>query len=149
MQKDPLDRLMEKVDQQPDGCWQWIGGTYGKHRYGAFYLDGRRMGAHRASYILHNGEIPNGLFVCHSCDNRGCVNPNHLWLGTAADNSKDMADKGRSTRHERNPRAKLTNRQVKAILSDSRKQVEIAEIYGISQGQVSRIKLGKQWNVDN
>lgn len=89
------ERFFAKVDvKSPDECWLWKGGRYGRH-YGAFCLDGEHMGAHRASWIIHNGPVPDGLDVLHTCDTPLCVNPRHLWVGTHTDNMRDKCAKGR------------------------------------------------------
>ena len=89
-----MTRFFDKIEMT-DSCWLWKAGLRGKAGYGAFKLNGKIISAHRFSYEIHKGEIPNGVFVCHSCDIRKCVNPNHLFLGSPKDNWKDGFDKGR------------------------------------------------------
>lgn len=81
----------------PDDCWPWLGAT-DAWGYGKIYADGRLWGAHRRSYFLKNGDIPKGAFILHRCDNPACVNPEHLFAGSHAENMRDMVNKGRQWR---------------------------------------------------
>lgn len=91
--KPPVERFWMKVSKT-DTCWLWTGTLVNKS-YGYFRVDGRDILSHRYSYLIHKGDIQNGLLVCHTCDVPACVNPDHLWLGTAADNMRDRFEKGR------------------------------------------------------
>lgn len=135
--------------KNPDQCWEWRGKVKG-NGYGAvpkFRAKGLLPTAHRASWLIKNGPIPEGLWVLHKCDNRKCVNPSHLFLGTRQDNMDDMVSKGRSFRPigTLHPLCKLTESQVKKIREDPRKQVKIAQEYGVSSRLIRRIKNREIW----
>lgn len=114
--------------------------------YGEFdFKSGKRMLAHRASYLLLKNEDPGELCVLHKCDNPDCVNPAHLDLGTRADNNADRDAKGRQVRGEEHPFAKLTEAQAQEILDDPRGTHTVARAYKIGVTSVRSIRTGKTW----
>ena len=131
----------------PSQCWIWKG-AIDNVGYGSFTYAGKRYRAHRAMYELAHGPIEgSGLFVCHTCDNRECCNPAHLWLGTQQENNADMGrkDRGHYKRGERHPYAKLTADAVRAIRKDRRPHSKIAKDYSISPTTVSNVQNRKRW----
>jgi len=149
-QKRPLiDRFWEKVEKT-DTCWLWIGVRV-PSGYGILQEGTRPIShsAHRLSYQLHVGPIPNGMRVCHTCDTVHCVNPAHLFLGTAKDNSQDMVKKGRSGKGERNAMSKLTTNDVKTIrhlyFSGTVTQKALAKQYSVGQATISNITNRRLW----
>lgn len=129
------------------GCWIWKRGIK-SHGYGYIIINQKDVGVHRLSWTLHYGSIPDGLFVCHTCDVKACVNPQHLFLGTRYDNIKDMVNKGRQTRNigERNGSAKLTSDDViKIRQSASRNGAKLARELNVSTSLICRVRKGKIW----
>lgn len=131
-------------------CWIWKNGDW----YGYIFLDYKQYYVHRVSWELHKGKIPEGLFVLHRCDNPGCVNPDHLFLGTQKTNMRDCANKGRinpgkpDNRGERNGQAVLTADDVLKIRCMHRKGIntqEIATIFAVSTKHVRAIVRRKRW----
>ena len=140
-----LGRFRDKFVPEPNsGCWLWTASTF-RTGYGKFRVDDRMVSAHRVSYELHNGLIPEGLHVCHTCDVKVCVNPDHLWLGTNQDNVDDRDAKGRQAKGSEHGRAKLTEEQVWEIYHAEGTLREIAEQYGVLFQQVSKIKRKEKW----
>lgn len=151
------DRFFKHVQKCANGCWEWTGARCGgkTHQYGQSSLDNRvKITAHRASWILHFGEIPEGMQVCHTCDNPACVNPEHLFLGTQKDNIRDAARKGHMRGNrvngERRHNSVLSEVSVRAILnqwaSDNRPMVrELASEFGVSMGAITNIVYRTGW----
>lgn len=149
-------RFDEKLAPDPvTGCWEWTAKR--KDGYGLIRSGGKgspMLLAHRASWLLHRGEIPRGVVVMHKCDNRGCANPDHLALGTQKDNMQDMIGKGRAGmrgKHgnhafgERQGSAKLTSEKARAIFLATGLYHEIGAMYGTTKHTVFRIKNRSQW----
>jgi hypothetical protein len=157
-----VERFWEKVDK--DGpihpalgtpCWLWRGGTT-SFGYGAIGIGERlhwQMGlAHRVSYELHNGPIPDGLFVLHKCDNPPCVNPTHLFAGTPKENIQDMFAKGRDRAPgapgEANNNAKLTDHAVREIrerAAQGERQCDLAVEFGIESATINHVVRRRGW----
>lgn len=149
MKKTIVERFWEKVDiAGPHECWEWTAGKIGE-RYGKFWIDGKYYGAHRLSWQFAYGAIPEGLYVCHHCDNTGCVNPYHLFLGTQKDNLQDAAKKGRTARGEADGASKLTENdvlEIRELLAEGeRSQLDIANEFGVGRRTIGDIKSGKNW----
>lgn len=149
------DRFMSYVQKSDDlnDCWNWIGGK-SSSGYGAFTINHKKYLAHRVSYALFVDTIPDGMEVCHSCDNKLCVNPSHLWSGTHQDNIDDKVRKNRQSHHtksrgENNGKNKLTEQniyQIREMIEQGYTQQKIAEIFGVKGALISKIKLGILWS---
>ncbi len=158
-----IARFWDRV-HKTDGCWEWQHGKF-TSGYGYFHANRKMWKAHRVAYTITRGPIPDGLFVCHHCDNPPCVRPDHLFLGTPADNMADRDAKGRAVGNhhptvtfrdrplpqpgELNPRAKLTWDQVREIRARHNPKTfptrTIAREYGISRSSAHAIVSGKHW----
>ena len=146
------DRFLSFVLVNPvTHCWTWLGTASGTRGvlYGRFSVGPARTRikamAHVWAYKHWNGPIPEGMWVLHRCDNGTCVNPDHLFLGTHQDNEDDKSQKGRRPIGEQHALAKLTEKQVRDIMSDRRLHREIATDYGIHKSSVSHIKTKRGW----
>jgi hypothetical protein len=144
-----LEKFMSHV-RKTDSCWIWTGCRI-ESGYGRIKIDGRCILAHRASHEIFIGEIQNGFEVCHSCDVKFCVNPKHLFVGTRKDNMEDKVFKKKQWRPKGvlNPKAKLTEENIKEIrrlyIPWQFSQQKLADMFGVSQVQISHIILRKQW----
>jgi HNH endonuclease len=140
-------RLLSKIDRKsPDECWPWTA-RVNQCGYGTFKIGTKNWLAHRVVYSILVG--PLGKFcVCHSCDNPGCCNPNHLWLGTPFDNARDRVLKNRTfiAKGELNGNSKLDASDVIAIRNSKGFLKDIGEKFGVSEAMVSKIKLRRHWS---
>jgi len=141
-------RFWPKVDKRgPDECWPWIGAKQ-RAGYGHFRNQaGKTVTASRFAYEFANGPIAAGMHVLHRCDNRACVNPAHLFLGTHNENMADMVAKKRHTFGENNKHNKITEVQARTILAlkGRARPVELAREYGIGAGAIHAIWRGDAW----
>lgn len=152
-----FDRLWQRNDA--NGCWEWVGAMHPQKGYGMFWYSAtiKNMYAHRAAWVLYNGDIPDDpghvyrtLGVLHTCDNKRCVNPDHLFLGTHADNIHDAIDKyghrnGHAPVGEQHPFAKVTDDIVRAIRASTLSQAALGRQYGISRQTVGEIRRREIW----
>jgi hypothetical protein len=147
------ERFMRFVEKREDGCWIWTGYIW-SHGYGQFGIGQRHIPAHRFAWQMVNGPIPDDHFICHHCDERRCVNPGHLFVGTHADNMRDMYRKGRGGRKARGEAvagAVLTADDVRAIrgeIDDAPRGTgrRLAEKYGVTEQTISDIKRRVSWD---
>ena len=160
MEKKGLEeRFWSKVDiKEKDDCWNWMACSRG-NGYGCIRVDDKIVDSHRIAWILTNGEIINSLWVLHSCDNKLCCNPNHLFLGTQLDNNRDMFKKGRAVialklhpelaaRGEKASSAKLKEFQVIEIrkkLNSGCTLVELSKEYFVDERNIARIRDRRTW----
>jgi len=137
------------IPEPNSGCWLWDGPAHHRFGYGKIGHSRRKYDpSHRASYMVFKGPVPAGLLVRHACDNPHCVNPDHLVLGTPADNMDDMVQRGRSLYGSRNPQAVLTEEivlTIKSMLAAGVQQKTIAAQYGVWQSAISKIAIGESW----
>lgn len=139
------------------GCWEWTGSLISQMGYGEIarnnkIRNGKHTNAHQLSWLIYNGKIPDGIFVCHECDNPKCVNPNHLFLGTPLDNMRDRSRKGRNKNQtgERNCMSKLTEAQVLEIYQVGQQKnypcKDLSDQFGVSRTTISEIVHGNKWS---
>lgn len=144
-------RFWRKIYKNEEtGCWEWTR-SLTSTGYGSAYHNGKMIGAHVLSYILHTGkEIPENHEICHICDNRKCVNPDHLFVGTHKDNMRDMKSKGRQNlpKGEKASNAKLTKEQAQSIIEMNKQGVsqrELARRHGLNYNTIYALIKGKTW----
>lgn len=147
-----INRFWSNVDRKADAdCWPWLG-RLNEYGYGLIDVGGRPERASRVSYRIHTGLSLGDARACHSCDNPGCVNPHHIWAGSAADNTADAKAKGRlryeTHKGENNGFSKLTTSQVEEIRTSTDSGLALASRYKVSDSTISNIRRGKSWRQD-
>ncbi len=142
------DRILRHSDPMTDnGCWVWKGAV-SNSGYGLCGSEQKKTAsAHRVSYEAFNGKIPEGMIVAHTCDNRLCVNPSHLWIATHAENSADMVKKKRSVCGEKVGNSKLKEEQIKFIRESNLSHRKLGAMFNVSHANIGYIKRGVTWNV--
>jgi hypothetical protein len=153
-----VERFWRSV-RKSEGCWEWTAGRFSDGmRYGQFRVGKKKLKAHRFSYMIHHGSIPDGMKVLHKCDNPICMRPDHHFLGTNADNTDDMVRKGRAKngskehaylyRGELNPAAKITAEiagEIRRKTSEGVPRKMMVKAFGLSPTQVANIARGQSW----
>ena len=143
-----ISRFWAKVIKG-DGCWEWKA-SLSSTGYGHMFIgQGKYQNSHVLSWQIHFGPIPNGLCVLHHCDNRSCVRPGHLWLGTKGDNSQDMVSKHRhrlpGLRGAAHPQARLDEASVRAIRASRASHSALARVYGVTYQAIANVRQGRTW----
>ena len=149
MRREPLETAFWRKVHRGADCWEWTASLF-PNGYGQFRPTRELRYAHRVSWVLANGPIPEGLQVLHRCDNRRCVRPDHLFLGTAADNLADMRAKGRARdpRGENHGSAKLTTQAAVAIrvaYASGNTLAHLGRVYGVRFQTIQAIVRGRTW----
>ena len=148
-----LSHISARIRVSETGCWEWQG-SCGQNGYATITYQNESWYVHRMAYELYKGPIPPGVCVCHHCDNRKCVNPAHLWVGTKAENNADMFKKGRGrsfglVRGEDCPNAKLTWADVDEIRRIGKcgaaTQRTLAHQFGVSHSTIGNVLREKTW----
>jgi hypothetical protein len=138
-------RFWKKVDKKSDEeCWNWLGAC---GNYGHLTVQNKQISSHRFSYLINVGDIPDGMFICHKCDNHFCVNPNHLFIGTQKDNMQDKINKNRGAdlAGTSNGKHKLTDNEVMEIRNSSLSNRKLAKLYNVSYSLIGGIKRKERW----
>lgn len=142
---DPMERFEAHVIRGlPTLCWIW-NGVITHHGYGQIRINGIPTLAHRLSYELHHHPIPEGFWVLHICDNRKCVNPNHLYLGTSIENNRDARERSRYPVGLAHHQSKLTPDAVQAIRSSTDTHTNLGRRFGVSRVTIANVRKGKVW----
>lgn len=141
-----MSRFWSKVIITSSGCWGWQA-SKDKDGYGRYVSRGHEIKAHRYMYLIQNGEFDRNLLVCHRCDNPGCVNPKHLFLGTQQANMRDKVSKGRQLSGSANGASKLTEEQVVRIREEypRKSQYVLAKRFNVSRSLIGQIVTNKVW----
>lgn len=150
----PLEERFWRYVNKTDGCWIWMGGGKNKKGYGQIQIggkDSKHVLAHRLSYTMHKGEIPDGFVVMHLCDNPQCVNPEHLQLGTQSENIKQAFAKGRKNAvpphkfGESHGASKVTETQALEIRNSDQSTAVLMAKYKVSKSLINKIRSRKTW----
>lgn len=147
--KNLKERLLSKVKVRKNGCWEWQG-SISEKGYGRVGYEGKNNRAHRVSWIAFKGVIKKGFCVCHHCDNKRCINPDHLFQGTNQDNVTDKMIKGRyiipsRPNGENHPLAKLKNKDVLYIRESNERAMDLAKKFKMHIGSIYSIKNKETW----
>jgi hypothetical protein len=142
--------LFNRCRLSETGCWIWTAKAKDSGGYGLFYLDYKNKKAHRVSYELFKGPIPDGMHILHSCDNPACVNPDHLRAGTVKENMQDREARGRrDVRGEQIGTSKLTEKEAMFVKITDAPIKLLSEVFGISEGYLYRVRNGQSWAHQN